>query len=244
MQLDRSDDMRMVVGREPMAFEYEVAFDSEGRVASLAMDMSIDPGWYLGDAGDSLAMAVGFSDNVYSYPAGFAVSTHATLSNTPHSTAMRAPGCMQSVLAAEVVMEHVASTVGKPLQEVQALNFYDLSAGPVTTPFGDHIGADNFNWTIPALWQMVQAKADFATRSAEVDAFNAANRFVKKGIALSPAKYVMNLANFSSGALVNVYADGSVLVTIGGSELGQVPQPGLRSEQRHGCTDPHALGTS
>eukprot|EP00961_Rhodomonas_salina_P169221 2280173-Rhodomonas_salina.2 len=118
-------------------------------------------------------------------------------------------------------MEHVAKTVGKSLDVVQALNFYDPSAGPVLTPFGDHIGADGFNWTIPALWQKVQTEADVAARSVAVAEFNRANRFTKRGIAVSPAKYVMHLHFYSSGALVNIYGDGTVRVSIGGSELGQ-----------------------
>ena len=48
-----------------------------------------------------MAMAVGWSDNCYSYRE-FKVTTKAAITSTPHSTAMRAPGCMQSVLAAEV----------------------------------------------------------------------------------------------------------------------------------------------
>jgi xanthine dehydrogenase molybdopterin-binding subunit B len=132
-------------------------------------------------------MAVGWSDNCYSYN-DFKVTTNSALTNTPHSAAMQAPGCMQSILASEVVIEHVARTVGKSVQEVQELNFYDPSAGPVVTPFGDHIGVDGYNWTIPTLWKNVQEQADLTARRAAVRAYNAANRYTKKGIAISPAK--------------------------------------------------------
>lgn len=221
IQFERSDDMQMVVGREPMEFDYTVTYDpTTGKVGTMVMDMTIDPGWYLGDSAGCMEMAVGWSDNCYQYES-FKVNTHTALSATPHSTAMRAPGCMQSILAAEVVIEHVAKLCSKSTAEVQAVNFYNPAAGPVTTPFGDKIGTEGYNWTIPTLWSQIQDQANFAARQAAVVAYNAANKYTKRGIALTPAKYVMGTDFYSSGALVNLYADGTVMVASGGSELGQ-----------------------
>eukprot|EP00928_Gymnodinium_smaydae_P035496 TRINITY_DN24975_c0_g1_i2.p1 TRINITY_DN24975_c0_g1~~TRINITY_DN24975_c0_g1_i2.p1 ORF type:complete len:1469 (+),score=387.34 TRINITY_DN24975_c0_g1_i2:70-4476(+) len=222
MQLDRSDDMEMCGGREPIDFEYSVTFDaSTGRVQSLDMDIYLDGGWFYGDAAGDMAMAVGWSDNCYHYPK-FKVTPHGVTTDTRHNTSMRAPGCMQSILAAESIIEHVARTVGQPVEKIQELNFYRLSEAP-TTPFGDKIGQGGFNWTIPTLWSQLQEQARYAQRQIDVAAFNAANRWRKRGIALSPVKYVMDISgtNYSSGALVNIYSDGTVLVSSGGSEVGQ-----------------------
>lgn len=125
---------------------------------------------------------------------------------------------MQSVLAAEVVMEHVARIVKRPVDEVRQLNFYQP---PATTPFGDHIGSAGYNWTIPTLWEQIQADSNYTERKAAVEKFNASNRWVKRGIALSPAKYPMGVDYYSSGALVCIYSDGTVLVSTGASEIGQ-----------------------
>eukprot|EP00930_Biecheleria_cincta_P041107 TRINITY_DN28156_c0_g3_i1.p1 TRINITY_DN28156_c0_g3~~TRINITY_DN28156_c0_g3_i1.p1 ORF type:complete len:1336 (-),score=211.24 TRINITY_DN28156_c0_g3_i1:97-4053(-) len=219
IQNERSDDMQIVCGREPIQFDYEVTFDASGRVASLNLDMTISPGWFYGDVAGDANMAVTWSDNCYHY-SKFKVTPHAALTNTPHTTPMRAPGCMQSVLAAEVIMEHVAKTVGKSTEEVQALNFYQESQ---TTPFGDHIGEHGYNWTIPVLWSQIQKDASLSDRQAKVKEYNSKNRWTKRGIAISPAKYIMNITtdSYSSGALVSIYGDGSVLVSSGGSEVGQ-----------------------
>jgi xanthine dehydrogenase molybdopterin-binding subunit B len=107
----------MVAGREQILFDYTVTYEPSGRVQELDMAMIMDPGFFYGDASGDMAMAVGFSDNCYSY-SKFTVTPTAALTDTPHSTAMRAPGCMQSILASEVVMEHVAKSVGKDLDEV------------------------------------------------------------------------------------------------------------------------------
>lgn len=117
IQNERSDDFQMVAGREQILFDYTVTYEPSGRVQELDMAMIMDPGFFYGDASGDMAMAVGFSDNCYSY-SKFTVTPTAALTDTPHSTAMRAPGCMQSILASEVVMEHVAKSVGKDLDEV------------------------------------------------------------------------------------------------------------------------------
>jgi len=210
-----------VAGREPIDFDYSVTFDAAGMVDTCDVNMAMDPGYFYADASGDMSMSVGWADNCYFYNT-FKVTTGSAVTNTPHSTSMRAPGCMQSILAAQVVIEHVAKSVGKDVDDVMQQNFYDL-ANPArnTTPFGDQLGRDNYNWTVPILWSQIQDKADYAARKAAVAAYNKANRWTKKGIALTPSKYVMGDTYYSSGALVNIYSDGTVLVSSGGSELGQ-----------------------
>merc|ERR1739848_308662 len=115
-------------------------------------------------------------------------------------------------------MEHIAKTVGKATEDVMEMNFYKEGD---TTPFGDTIGKDGYNWTIPTLWTNIKNDADYANRKQAVADFNAKNRWTKKGIALSSVKYVADINFYSSGAEVLVYADGTVLVNHGGCEIGQ-----------------------
>jgi len=217
IQNERSDDMQMFGGREVIHFDYDATFDTVGVLDSMDMTMTIDPGWFYGDAEGDMTMAVGWSDNCYRFK-NFKVTPKAAVTTTAHTTPMRAPGCLQSILAAEVVMEHVAKVVGKPLDELRELNFYKLGD---TTPFNDTIGKEGYNWTIPTLWSQIQNDAKYAERKKAIEDYNAQNRWTKKGIAMSPVKYVMGIDFYSSGALVNIYADGTVLVSTGGCEVGQ-----------------------
>ena len=189
IQNERKDDCASIQGREPIDFGYTVSFDDTGKLDSLDCTMTMDPGFFYGDAAGDMSMAVGWSDNCYQYN-GFKITPATALTDTVHSTAQRAPGCLQSLIASEVILEHVARTVGKPLEEIQALNFYDESTSPVT-PFGDHIGKDGYNWTIPTLWSQLQTDCDYTARKAAVTAYNAANRWTKKGIAIAPVKCVL-----------------------------------------------------
>lgn len=219
IQLERSDDMQIVAGREPMTFTYTSTFDSTGKIDALDLVMAIDGGWFYGDVVGDLEMGLGWSDNCYHW-SNFSAKGQSVVSDTPHSTSMRAPGCMQSILAAEVIMEHISKVVGKDVDEIREMNFYKLENNPVT-PFGDHIGQFGYNWTIPLLWSQIQRDAQYQQRKADVATFNAANKWVKKGIAISPVKYTMGTQFYQSGALICVYEDGSVMVSTGGSEIGQ-----------------------
>ena len=63
-----------------------------------------------------------------------------------------------------------------------------------------------------------------AARQAAVAKFNAENKWRKRGLALLPTKYGINFtAKFMNqgGALVHLYCDGTILVTHGGTEMGQ-----------------------
>ena len=61
-------------------------------------------------------------------------------------------------------------------------------------------------------------------RRKEIENFNRVNRYKKRGMALIPTKFgIAFTALFlnQAGALVHIYKDGSVLLTHGGTEMGQ-----------------------
>mmetsp|Transcript_75907 Transcript_75907/g.158286 ORF Transcript_75907/g.158286 Transcript_75907/m.158286 type:complete len:1405 (-) Transcript_75907:223-4437(-) len=217
IQNERTDDMRLVGGREPIQFDYDVTFEPDGKLDSLDMMCTMDPGWFYGDCAGDMSMATAWSDNVFKYNK-FKVDSQAAVTHTPHRTSMRAPGCMQSILASCVIVEHVAKSVGKSVDEIIDMNMYKVND---TTPFGDHIGHDGYNWTVPILCDKVRQSSHYEERKKLVEAYNRTNRWTKKGIAMTPVKYVMGIDFYASGALVNIYGDGTIMVSTGGSEIGQ-----------------------
>jgi len=77
-------------------------------------------------------------------------------------------------------------------------------------------------FNLPTMWNALKVSADFAARQAAVKAFNAANRWVKLGIALSTVRYGISYARSRYGAFVNISpSDGLVVVTHSGCEIGQ-----------------------
>ncbi|KAK3289624.1 hypothetical protein CYMTET_2955 [Cymbomonas tetramitiformis] len=214
---ERVDDLTVTGGREAMEVDYDVAYTSDGIINSLSMTLNIDAGWSLSDTVGDQAMGCAFADNVY-FTEHFEAKGNLYYTNTPLNTSQRAPGVVQSILAHETVLEHVAHELGLPMSQVQEANFYKVGE---STPAGEIIGSDTFNWTIPTLWGKLKTDAKVAERQQAVDAFNKANRWKKRGLASTPTKYIMGIDFYHSGATVNVYPDGSVEIAHGGAEVGQ-----------------------
>ncbi len=56
----------------------------------------------------------------------------------------------------------------------------------------------------------------FTEKRADIDAFNARSRWRKRGIAITPHRYIIHYGTFAHGsAVVHVYADGTVDVGTG-----------------------------
>uniref|UniRef100_A0A7S2RXD9 FAD-binding PCMH-type domain-containing protein n=2 Tax=Rhizochromulina marina TaxID=1034831 RepID=A0A7S2RXD9_9STRA len=218
MHNERLDDMAMMGGREPMTALYRASFESDGAVSALSLYFDLDGGNDAKMCAGDLSMASQWSDGCYYVP-NFKVNGRVHYSPRPGNTSMRAPGNLQSIAVREMVNAHVAHALGVPLDVVQERNMYTVGQ---TTPFGDEIGSATFNWTVPTLWARIKEAVAFDARSRAVAAFNSANRFRKRGLALMPTKYGMGPADYRVGALINVYAaDGTVEVFHSGSEIGQ-----------------------
>lgn len=169
----------------------------------------------------SLARSV---DQIYRIP-NFEVICHATKTNLPTRTAMRGPGEIQSSFVIEDVLEKVATAIAAVTKEpatlvaqkIRTANMYPANEEALVTQADDKITL--MEWTMPGIWDRIQEQSKFGAVTEEVDAFNAANLWKKQGVAITPVKYKVG-AGFMT-ALVNVYKDGSVLVSHSGMEIGQ-----------------------
>ena len=89
-----------------------------------------------------------------------------------------------------------------------------------TTPYGMEVQ----DFILHGLTDRLLETADYATRRQQVDAFNARNPILKRGLAFNPVKfgisYTLTHLN-QAGALVHVYQDGSIALNHGGTEMGQ-----------------------
>lgn len=93
------------------------------------------------------------------------------------------------------------------------------------TPFGQIIGEEFAGqWNVPRMWERLHSGLDYTSRRAAIDDFNAKHKHKKRGISILPTKFgIAFTAKFMNqgGALVHLYADGTVLVSHGGTEMGE-----------------------
>lgn len=124
---------------------------------------------------------------------------------------------MQGMFLGEHIIRDVSRVLRLPDIDVMELNLFDEND---QTHYNQVI--DNCN--VRRCWTECLQQADYRKRCEEVAAFNREHRWRKRGITMVPTSFgIAFTALFlnQAGALVHVYTDGSVLVSHGGTEMGQ-----------------------
>ncbi|MDB5775439.1 MAG: xdhB [Herbaspirillum sp.] len=221
LRADRDDDMLVTGKRHCFYYEYEVGYDDAGRIAAARVEMVLRAGFSADMSGPVATRAICHYDNAY-YLSDVDIVALCGKTNTQSNTAFRGFGGPQGAIAMEYVLDDIARNLGKDALEVRKINLYGRndSEGRNVTPFGQTV-KDN---VIHELIAELEQSSDYRQRRAAVKAYNAASPVLKKGLALTPLKFGIsfNLPHLNqAGALVHVYVDGSILVSHGGTEMGQ-----------------------
>ena len=225
MRYDRDDDMIITGKRHDFRIDYDVGFDDAGRITALDVRHFTRCGWALDLSLPVADRAMLHADNAYFLP-NVRIESHRLRTNTQSATAFRGFGGPQGMFGMERIVDHVAATLGLDPLLVRQRNFYasfgDTSEGKQaqTTPYGQKV--DDF--ILDDLVAQLVVSSDYHARRAAVAKWNAAQPVLKKGIALSPVKFGISftLTHLNqAGALVHVYADGSIHLNHGGTEMGQ-----------------------
>jgi xanthine dehydrogenase large subunit len=217
LRLPREVDMIATGKRHGFEYRYTVGFDDEGRVLALDAVLAADAGWSLDLTPGVVARALTHTDNAYWIPHFRAVG-YAAKTNRQSNTAFRGFGGPQGVVVMEDALDRIAHHLGRDPVELRALNFY--AAGRDETPYGQTVDENH----LARCWAEVKRGGELGRRRAEIDAFNAANPVLKRGLGLFPLKFGIsfNMPHMNqAGALVHVYTDGSIRLNHGGTEMGQ-----------------------
>ncbi|XP_048248147.1 indole-3-acetaldehyde oxidase-like [Haliotis rufescens] len=213
ISVNMSTNMKMSGKRFQVLAKYDVGFDEAGRVHVVSMDVYCD-------GGSSPNAALFFSEVMMSLDQGYYIPNWriklvACRTDKAGTTIMRAPGTLPAGLLIESVFEHVAKHLSRNVLEIKELNLY--KAGQT-----DLRGHELTYCTLRKLWTDLQQWADVARRKNEVNSFNKANQWKKRGLTMTPVKYGMLYMGSGFTVDVAIYArDGTVTVVQGGVEMGQ-----------------------
>jgi xanthine dehydrogenase large subunit len=214
----RELDMRVTGKRHPYLSHYRAGFAADGRIEALSLELFSDGGCAADLSPAVMERSMFHVDNAYFIP-NFAVSGTVCRTNLPSNTAMRGFGGPQGIAAVENVIEEIAAFLGVDPLEVRRRNCYG-GPGRDTTHYGQVVA----NNTLPILLDQLARTADYARRRAEIVRFNETSDTELRGIALTPVKFGISFTRRAlnqASALVNVYLDGSIQVSTGGTEMGQ-----------------------
>lgn len=216
--LGRDEDMAITGKRHPFKSWYKVGFDDTGRITAFTVDHYSDGGCSTDLSPSVLERAMLHSDNAYYLP-NARITGRVCKTNFPSNTAFRGFGGPQGVAVIENVMEEIAQVLGRDALDVRRANLYD-GPGRDTAPYGQIVR----NNVLPPLVDRLRLTSDYDRRRGAIDTANAADGDLLRGLAMTMVKFGISFTKRTlnqANALVNIYLDGTVLVSTGGTEMGQ-----------------------
>jgi xanthine dehydrogenase large subunit len=213
--LHRMEDMAMTGKRHPYSADYKIGLNDDLKIIAYEVTFYQNAGAAADLSPAVMERTLFHCTNSYFIP-NVKATAYSCRTHLPPNTAFRGFGGPQGMFMIEAAITKAAEALGVPASVIQEKNL--LQSGE-EFPYGQIAQSE-----APACWHKATSLYDLAVMRKETEAFNAANKFYKKGIACMPicfgisfTKTLMNQAR----SLVHVYTDGSVGITTGAVEMGQ-----------------------
>jgi xanthine dehydrogenase large subunit len=226
----KDDDMRYTGKRHPFKIAYRVGFTDAGMITALDAQLYSNGGCSSDLSFAVLERAMLHSDNAYYLP-NVSLIGRVCKTNLPSNTAFRGFGGPQGVAGIENIMEEIAIALGKDAIDVRRANCYGIDDRNVT-PYGQIVR----NNTLPELFDSLRRECDYDRRRKQITEFNSKSQTQLRGMSVTPVKFGISFTRRTlnqANALVNIYLDGSVMVSTGATEMGQGVNTRIRQIVAH-----------
>jgi len=246
----REDDMRSTGKRHPYRSEWEVGFDDTGRIHAYRVRFFSDGGAAADLSTSVMERSMLHADNAY-FLEHVDIQGRVCFTNHAPTTAFRGFGGPQGMVVIENVLQEITSFLrgravqpttgnGRPTAapsalDVQRANLYGTTDRN-TTPYGQIVIRNH----LPAIVEQLADRCDYRSRLAAIERLNRGDPLWLRGLALVPVKFGISFTTRflnQGNALVNVYTDGTIQVSTGGTEMGQ----GLNTKIRQLVADAFAV---
>ena len=219
LRVDRDDDIIITGKRHDFYSEYKVGFNELGIIQGLKMKLASRCGSSPDLSGAINERALLHIDNAY-YLENILVENYLCKTNTASNTAFRGFGGNQGMMAIENIIDHIASSLQKDTAEIRLRNFYQKKKKNIT-----HYNMKVEDNVSKEIFEQLLKSSNYKSRKLSIKKFNNNNKYIKKGIAITPVKFGISFTTWhlnQAGALVHIYCnDGSVHVNTGAIEMGQ-----------------------
>ena len=218
---DRDEDMRVTGKRHDVKLVYKAGFDQDGRISALVINLYLRCGMSY-DLSKAIAIrALTHAENAYHIPHA-RITARLCRTHTPSNTAFRGFGGPQGMIGIERIIEQIAARLGRDPIDIRRVNYYpDYTAScHQHTPYGQTVR----DCILKEMTDQLTQTADYHRRRADIDAYNQTMPVLRRGLGFMPVKFGISFNRTmlnQAGALVHVYADGSVHLNHGGTEMGQ-----------------------
>jgi len=214
--LTRTQDIQMSGQRGEFRARYKVGV-TDGKITGIDYMLYKNGGFNSDASPDILTCCLVHIDNCYKFET-FNGTGKVAKTNTPSNTAFRAYGAPPAFAITENMMFDVATRLNLDQLEFRRKNFY--KPGDITH-FGQVLTEDDV--TAEPCFDECIKRSNYYKEKQEIDDFNKKHKNKKRGISLNPFMYGVGIAPMfaQGGALLNVNVDGSIILFVGGVEMGQ-----------------------
>ncbi|KAG4066736.1 hypothetical protein HA402_012803 [Bradysia odoriphaga] len=195
-------NMSVIGKRYANLAEYNATIDTRnGFLLNLKLSVAQDFGNSRNDD-SSLVVESTLARSCYARVSEWMVTLYKQTTNAPSATWCRGPGSTEATAIVENLMEHIARETNLDPAQVRLNNFSKQES--LRKIFPDFL-----------------RDTEYYKRKAEINAFNQKNRWKKKGIAVSVIKFPLDYMASLSVYIAIYHGDGTVVVSHGGTEMGQ-----------------------
>jgi xanthine dehydrogenase large subunit len=248
---NKDDDMCSTGKRHAYRAEWEVGFDDDGRILAYRVQFYSDGGAAADLSTSVMERTMLHAENSYfipnidirgrvcftNYPPNTAFRGFggpqgiASIENVLQEIATylksrhvesngKSEGNGKPIAARVAGVERSEPPAGQPsAYDVQLRNLYGTTDRNIT-PYGQIFKKNH----LPEIMTALAERCEYRGRLAVIEAANTTDRLWLRGLAVSPVKFGISFTTKflnQGNALVSVYADGSVQVSTGGTEMGQ-----------------------
>jgi xanthine dehydrogenase molybdopterin-binding subunit B len=226
ISLDRNTDMQMIGGKSPTKASYRVSFTKSGKITALKAHILLEAGWF-SDIASYLPLVMNVSLKKYNWGTFDVKYTVCKTNNVP-KTSVRGPGDCEGSTIVDTIANHVASYLGISGNKVRDENLHTPES--IRLFQGEAAVAEDNGFTLPTIWERAKSWSKLEEREKEIERFNEQSRWLKRGILIVPSVYGVSVS--PNAAIVSIFQDGSIVVEVGGVEMGQ----GLYTKVRQAVT--------
>jgi len=214
--LDRNEDIATSGKRHGYVYDYKIGLDAEGNILSYEIDLYQHAGACADISLAVLGRSFLHTCGAYRIP-NFKATAVSCKTNIPPNNAFRGFGVPQGTFAIEFALTQAAEKLGVDPIKLKKQNL--LKDGD-KLPYGVTLEKVN----LLRCWDTLDKQVNLSDRRKKVEDFNKKNKYFKRGIAVTPVCFGISFAQTAlnqAGALVNIYIDGSIVVSTGAVEMGQ-----------------------
>ncbi|MGI9518426.1 MAG: xanthine dehydrogenase molybdopterin binding subunit, partial [Pirellulaceae bacterium] len=215
---DKDTDMHVTGKRHPWLGRWQVGFEPDGEITGMKVDFYSDGGAAADLSTAVMERSMLHAENAY-YIENIEISGQVCRTNYPPNTAFRGFGGPQAVASMENIVQRVSEFLDTDSLDIRLKNVYGLHERNIT-PYGQFFSGNH----LPEIMNTLAKTADYKQRMNELAARNAADHAYLHGCAMTPVKFGISFTSKAlnqANALVNVYTDGTIQVSTGGTEMGQ-----------------------